>query len=307
MAEHRLESSDLVYPLFVTELKGRHDVASLPGVARLDVEELLREIEKAAMAGIGAIALFPVIPMERKNATAEEAWRDDNLLHRAIRAVKRRFPEIGIITDVALDPYTDHGHDGLLIGDDIDNDRTLVALARQAVAQAEAGTDIVAPSDMMDGRIRAVRHALDAAHFTQTGILSYAAKYASGFYGPFREAVGSARSIGKASKRTYQMDFRNGTEAIRESLLDIEEGADILLVKPGLPYLDIIYRVKQACHLPIFTYQVSGEYAMLKAAASQQFIEYDACLLESLLAFRRAGADAVFTYAALEAALLLKA
>ena len=274
----------------------------MPGVERRSADLLLPVVERALQAGVPAIALFPCTPAERKSEGAEEAWNEQNICCRTIREIKKRFPEIGIVADVALDPYTSHGHDGLLVDGAIDNDRTLDCLARQAVAQARAGADIIAPSDMMDGRIAAIRQALDADGHQGTMLLSYTAKYASAFYGPFRDAVGSSGTLGKADKKTYQMDPANGEEALREAALDIAEGADMLMVKPGLPYLDIIRRVKDAFGLPTFVYQVSGEYAMIKAAGLQGWLDPDAAMLESLMAFKRAGADGILTYAAIDMA-----
>jgi porphobilinogen synthase len=303
VAESRLRPADLIQPLFVLDgLRRRDPVAAMPGVERRSVDLLLPIVERALAAGVPAIALFPCTPAEKKSEAAEEAWNEQNICCRAIREIKKRFPDIGIVTDVALDPYTSHGHDGLLIDGVIDNDRTLEVLTRQALAQARAGADIVAPSDMMDGRIGAIRAALDAEGHQGTMILSYAAKYASAFYGPFRDAVGSSGTLGKADKKTYQMDPANGEEALREVALDIAEGADMLMVKPGLPYLDVIRRVKDAFGLATFAYQVSGEYAMIKAAGLQGWIDPEAAMLESLIAFKRAGADAILTYAAIDVA-----
>lgn len=306
VAETSINTSDLILPIFVTEQTGRVTIPSFPGVERLGLAEMLKEAEKAAKLGIKALAIFPVIPDERKNETAEEAWRADNLANKAIALLKREIPEIGVIADVALDPYTSHGHDGLLKEDIILNDETIEALCRQALAQADAGVDFVAPSDMMDGRIGMIRQYLDQAGYQNTGIIAYSAKYASAFYGPFRDALGAARALGKAGKRTYQMDARNGNEAIRESALDVQEGADILMVKPGMPYLDILYRVKEMFKMPTFVYQVSGEYSMLKAAAANGWLDYERALLESLFAFKRAGADAILTYAAMDAVKLIR-
>ncbi|MFO1037413.1 MAG: porphobilinogen synthase [Geminicoccaceae bacterium] len=303
VAEHRLSPADLIQPFFVIEGKGqRVAVPSLPGVERLSVDELAATVEHARELGLPAVALFPVTPVERKSEGAEEAWNDDNLMCRAIRAIKRRTPDIGIIGDVALDPYTSHGQDGLVRDGRVLNDETIQALIRQACCLAAAGCDIVAPSDMMDGRIGSIRAALDKDGHQDTMILSYAAKYASAFYGPFRDAVGSGTSLGKADKKTYQMDSSNGCEALRETALDIGEAADMVMVKPGLPYLDVIYRVKQAFGVPTLAYHVSGEYAMLKAAGEKGWLDADACMLECLLAFKRAGADAILTYAAMDVA-----
>ena len=306
VAEHRLHASDLVQPYFVLDGTGRREpVASMPGIDRLSTDLLLREVLKARHLGIPAVALFPVTPSERKSEDGREAWNEENIVCRAIRAIKREVPEIGIVADVALDPYTSHGQDGLLRDGEVLNDETLTALTRQALAQAAAGCDIVAPSDMMDGRVGAIRRALDEAGFARTMILSYAAKYASAFYGPFRDACGSATSLGAADK-TYQMDPANGTEALREVALDVAEAADMVMVKPGLPYLDVLRRVKDAFGLPTLAYQVSGEYAMVKAAAKEGWIDGDAVMMETLLAFKRAGADAVLTYAATEIAARLR-
>jgi porphobilinogen synthase len=303
VAEHRLAPADLIQPLFILDgQKQRQAVASMPGVERLSVDLLLPVAERALELGIPALALFPVTPPERKSEDAVEAWNDDNLMCRAIRAIKRHYPEIGLIGDVALDPYTSHGQDGLLRDGRILNDETIAALIRQASCLAAAGCDVVAPSDMMDGRIGAIRQALDEAGFAQTMILSYAAKYASAFYGPFRDAVGSASSLGKADKKTYQMDPANTAEALREVALDIAEAADMVMIKPGLPYLDVIRRVKDAFQVPTLAYHVSGEYAMVKAAAERGWLDGEAAMLESLMAFKRAGADAILTYAALETA-----
>jgi porphobilinogen synthase len=262
--------------------------------------------EQAAKLGIPAIALFPVIPLEKKSEQAEEAWRADNLCNRAVRALKKAVPEIGVMCDVALDPYTSHGHDGVMKGERILNEETIEALCKQALAQAEAGADIVAPSDMMDGRIGRIRDALDAESHQGTLLMSYAAKYASAFYGPFREAVGSKAALGKGDKRTYQMDPGNGDEAIRECALDVAEGADMLMVKPGMPYLDVLHRVKQAFKLPTYAYQVSGEYSMIKAAAQNGWLDHDRAMLESLHCFKRAGADGILTYFAVEVAQKLR-
>jgi porphobilinogen synthase len=305
--ENAVTVSDLIWPVFVLEGKKVQDpIASMPGVNRWSLDLLLKEVEKAAKLGIPAIALFPVVAGDKKSADGQEAWKKDNLVCRTVRAIKDAVPEIGVICDVALDPYTSHGHDGLL--DDtgyVTNDATVEVLCQQALVQAEAGVDIVAPSDMMDGRIGAIRDALDAQGFTNTGILSYAAKYASSFYGPFRDAVNSGGYL-KGDKKTYQMDPANSDEALREVALDISEGADMVMVKPGLPYLDIIRRVKDEFKMPTFAYQVSGEYAMLQAAAKNGWLNYEKTLLETLLSFKRAGCDGVLSYAACDAARLLK-
>ena len=302
--ESRLHVDDLILPVFVREgTRVTEPVASMPGVVRRSVDELLPLIERALTLGIPAIAIFPVVGDELKTAGAEEAFNPKGLVPRVVREVKKRFPEMGVITDIALDPYTSHGQDGLADESGyVVNDPTLAVLSRQALCHAEAGVDIVAPSDMMDGRIGAIRTALDGQGHIHTRILAYAAKYASAFYGPFRDAVGSGTSLGKGDKKTYQMDPGNGDEALHEVALDLEEGADYVMVKPGMPYLDIVRRVKDRFAVPTFVYQVSGEYAMLKAAGAQGWIDADACMMEALLAFKRAGADAVLTYFAIEAA-----
>ncbi len=303
MREHVLGANDLIYPVFVHELDGREAVASMPGVERLSMEELLKVAEQAVALRIPALALFPVTAPQAKSLLAEAAWDDDGLVQRSVRALKQRFPDLGVITDVALDPFTTHGQDGLV--DDagyVVNDATVDALVKQALSHARAGADVVAPSDMMDGRIGAIRAALEAEGHVHTRILAYSAKYASAFYGPFRDAVGSAGNLGKGGKHGYQMDPANSDEALHEVALDLDEGADMVMVKPGLPYLDIVRRVKQEFGVPTFAYQVSGEYAMLKAAAANGWLDERACALEALLAIRRAGADAVLTYFALDAA-----
>jgi porphobilinogen synthase len=303
MREHRLAADDLIYPVFVHEHSGRAPVPSMPGIERLSIDELLRVAERAVALGVPALALFPVTAAEAKSLDAAEAWNPDGLAQRAVRALKARFPGLGVITDVALDPYTSHGQDGLL--DDsgyVVNDPTVEVLVRQALSHAEAGADVVAPSDMMDGRIGAIRSALEQAGHVHTRILAYAAKYASSFYGPFRDAVGSSGALGGGNKYSYQMDPGNTDEALREVALDLDEGADMVMVKPGMPYLDIVRRVKRRFGVPTFAYQVSGEYAMLKAAAEHGWLDERACVLESLLCFRRAGADAILTYYALDAA-----
>ena len=307
MREHVLTANDLIWPVFVHEPAGRVEVPSMPGVERVSVDELLRLAEEACELRIPALALFPVTAPEAKSLDAAAAFDPDGLVQRAVRALKTRFPELGVITDVALDPYTAHGQDGLL--DDrgyVLNDATVEVLVRQALSHAEAGADVVAPSDMMDGRIGAIRDALEDAGLIHTRILAYAAKYASAFYGPFRDAVGSATALGKADKTTYQMDPANGDEALREVQHDLDEGADMVMVKPGLPYLDVVRRVKDAFGVPTFAYQVSGEYAMLKAAAGHGWLDERACALEALLAFKRAGADGVLTYYAPQAARWLR-
>ena len=303
MRENRLGSDDLILPVFIHELNGRAPVASMPGVDRLSIDELLRVAEQAVALQIPALTLFPVTAPEAKSLDGVAAWSSDGLAQRAIRALKRNFPDLGVITDVALDPYTTHGQDGLIDASGyVLNDETNAALVRQAISHAEAGADIVAPSDMMDGRIGAIRAALEAGGHVHTRILAYSAKYASSFYGPFRDAVGSAGSLGKGNKYTYQMDPANSDEALREVALDLEEGADMVMIKPGLPYLDIVRRVKDRFGAPTFVYQVSGEYAMLKAAAGNGWLDERACALEALTSIKRAGADGILTYFALDAA-----
>jgi porphobilinogen synthase len=307
MRETRLSVDDLILPVFIHELAGRVPVASMPGIERLSIEELLKVAEQAATLGIPAITLFPVTAPEAKSLDAAAAWHPEGLAQRAIRALKQRFPELGVVTDVALDPYTSHGQDGLLDTQGyVTNDETNAALVRQALSHAEAGADIVAPSDMMDGRIGAIRAALEEAGRVNTRILAYSAKYASSFYGPFRDAVGSAGALGGGNKYTYQMDPANSDEALREVGLDLEEGADMVMIKPGLPYLDIVRRVKERFGAPTFVYQVSGEYAMLKAAALNGWLDERACALEALTSIKRAGADGILTYFALDAARWLK-
>jgi len=307
VAESALSAGDLIWPVFVTEGNDRSEpIDSMPGVQRLSVDRLAREAETALELGVPAIALFPQTPPELKSEDAAEALNPENLVNRAVRAVKQALPELMVICDVALDPYTVHGHDGLMRGNEILNDESVEVLVRQALVQAEAGCDTVAPSDMMDGRIGAVRQALDEAGFDKTRILAYSAKYASKFYGPFRDAVGSGGVL-KGDKRTYQMDPANSDEALREVAKDLDEGADIVMVKPGMPYLDIVQRVKDTFGVPTFVYQVSGEYSMIKAAAGHGWLDGTDAMMESLIAFKRAGADAVLTYFALEAARQLKA
>jgi porphobilinogen synthase len=302
-----LTADDLIWPIFLIEgTRARTPIAAMPGVERLSIDFAVRAAEQAALSGLPAIALFPNTDPSLRDAEASEALNPGNLVCRAARAIKEAVPEIGIICDVALDPYTSHGHDGLLIDGEIDNDKTLGVLTQQALVQAAACCDILAPSDMMDGRIGAIRTALDANGFTRTQLLAYAAKYASAFYGPFRDAVGSARML-KGDKLTYQMDPANSDEALREVALDIAEGADMVMVKPGLAYLDIVWRVKEAFKVPTFVYQTSGEYSMLMAAAERGWLDQEGVVLESLLACKRAGADAVFTYFALDVARQLKA
>ncbi len=304
MRENRLSPDDFIYPVFVLEGQGeREAVASMPGVERLSIDLLVQEAKEAAALGIPALALFPVTPPEAKSDDAAEAYNPDGLAQRAVRALKDAVPELGIITDVALDPFTTHGQDGLI--DEagyVLNDQTVEVLVRQALSHADAGADIVAPSDMMDGRIGAVREQLEAAGQINTRILAYSAKYASSFYGPFRDAVGSAANLGGGNKHTYQMDPANSDEALREVALDLEEGADLVMIKPGMPYLDIVRRIKDQFGAPTFVYQVSGEYAMLKAAAQNGWLEERAVVLEALLAMKRAGADGILTYYAKQAA-----
>jgi porphobilinogen synthase len=301
--EHALSVDDLIWPVFVIEGERRREaVASMPGVERLTIDHLVEAASEAAAVGIRAIAIFPVTDPAKKDARGTLALDPNNLACRAARALKQRCPELGLIADVALDPYTSHGQDGVVIDGYVHNDETVAVLRDMAVVLAKAGFDVVAPSDMMDGRIASIRSALEREGLVDTIILSYAAKYASAFYGPFRDAVGSASALGTADKRSYQMDPGNGAEALREVSLDIEEGADMVMVKPGLPYLDIVWRVKEAYGLPTVAYQVSGEYAMLRAASERGWLSWERCMLESLLAFKRAGADAVLTYAAVEVA-----
>ncbi len=307
MRETVLTANDLIYPVFVHEPAGREAIGSMPGIERVSIDELLRVAETASELRIPALALFPVTAPEAKSLDAAAAWDDEGLAQRAVRALKQRFPQLGVITDVALDPYTSHGQDGLVdAGGYVLNDATVEALVKQALSHARAGADVVAPSDMMDGRIGAIRDALEGDGHIHTRILAYSAKYASAFYGPFRDAVGSAAALGKADKKTYQMDPANAEEALREVELDLDEGADMVMVKPGLPYLDIVRRVKDAFGAPTFVYQVSGEYAMLKAAALNGWLDERACTLEALTAIKRAGADGVLTYSALDAARWLK-
>jgi porphobilinogen synthase len=303
VAEHRLDVADLIWPVFVLDGNGQQQaVASMPGVSRYSIDLLLPALEEAAGLGVPAVALFPVTPGELKSADGREATNPDNLICRAVRAVKDALPDLGVICDVALDPYTTHGHDGLIENDYVVNDPTLAVLARQALVQAEAGCDVIAPSDMMDGRVGVIRMTLDEAGFEQTRIMAYAAKYASSFYGPFRDAVGSSSALGKAGKQTYQMDPANVDEAIREVALDLGEGADMVMVKPGMPYLDVVRRIKDAFAVPTFAYQVSGEYAMIRAAGERGWLDADLAMLEALLGFKRAGADGVLTYAACDVA-----
>jgi porphobilinogen synthase len=307
MREHTLSAADFILPVFIHEGKASEPIPSMPGISRLGLDDLLREGEALLELGVPALDLFPVVPTERKDLQAREAYNPDGLVQRAIRALKRELPELGVITDVALDPYTVHGQDGLI--DDsgyVMNDQTVEVLVRQSLSHAEAGADIVSPSDMMDGRIGRIRAALEDEGHIHTRILAYSAKYASAFYGPFRDAIGSAGNLGKGNKFTYQMDPANSDEAIRETALDIAEGADMVMVKPGLPYLDILYRVKQELHMPTFVYHVSGEYAMLAAAGRNGWLDERACALEALMSMKRAGADGILTYYAKQAAAWLR-
>lgn len=304
MRENRLSVDDLIYPMFVTEgVNNRESIPSMPGIERFSLDLLLEQAGEISSLGIPAIALFPVTPADKKSDDATEAYNPDGLAQRSVRALKKNFPELGVITDVALDPFTIHGQDGLI--DDsgyVLNDETIAVLVKQALSHAEAGADIIAPSDMMDGRIGAIRQALEAQRHINTRILAYSAKYASSFYGPFRDAVGSAGNLGKGNKYSYQMDPANSDEALREIQLDLQEGADMVMVKPGMPYLDIIRRVKDQFGVPTFAYQVSGEYAMIKAAALNGWLDEQQVVMESLLAFKRAGSDAILTYFAKSAA-----
>jgi len=304
MRETQLNVDSLIYPIFVVEgVKQRQPVGSMPGIERLSIDELLRECASLVPLRIPAIALFPVIPADKKSLDARESWNPNGIAQQAVRAVKKEFPELGVITDVALDPFTTHGQDGLIDGGGyVQNDLTVETLVRQARSHADAGADVVAPSDMMDGRIGAIRGAFETAGLVHMRILAYAAKYASSFYGPFREAVGSAQQLGTGGKHTYQMDPGNSDEALREVALDIAEGADMVMIKPGLPYLDIVRRVKDRFGMPTFVYQVSGEYAMIMAAAANGWIDERAVALESLLSIKRAGADGILTYFAKRAA-----
>lgn len=308
MRESVLTADDFIYPVFVLDGVGRVErVASMPGVERQSLDNLLKTAERAVGLGVPALALFPVVDASLKSLGAEEAFNPDGLVPRVVQALKREFPALGVITDVALDPYTSHGQDGLIDASGyVLNDETLDVLVKQALCHAQAGADVVAPSDMMDGRIGRIRSALESSGQIYTRILAYSAKYASSFYGPFRDAVGSAGNLGKGNKYTYQMDPANTDEALREVAMDLEEGADMVMVKPGMPYLDIVRRVKDEFKVPTYAYQVSGEYAMLKAAAQNGWLNEEACVLESLLAFKRAGADGILTYFALDAAEYLK-
>jgi porphobilinogen synthase len=306
--EHIVTPHDLIYPVFLLDGERRREaVASMPGVERLSLDLLLPVAQQCVELGIPVMALFPVIDPLLKTPDGQEAWNPQGLVPRAVRELKQRFPGLGVMTDVALDPFTSHGQDGLLDETGyILNDETVQVLVRQALTQAEAGVDIVAPSDMMDGRIGAIRNALEERGFIHTRIMAYSAKFASAFYGPFRDAVGSASNLGKSNKKVYQMDPGNTDEALREVAMDIAEGADMVMVKPGMPYLDVVRRVKDEFRMPTFAYQVSGEYAMLKAAAQNGWLDHDAVMMESLLAFKRAGADGVLTYFAVDAARLLR-
>jgi porphobilinogen synthase len=308
MRENVLTTNDLIYPVFVLEGENKtEDVKSMPGVQRQSLDVLLKTAGECVKLGIPALAIFPVVPQEYKSLDAKEAFNDNGLVPRTVKALKTTYPDLGVITDVALDPYTTHGQDGII--DDtgyVLNDETVAILVQQALCHAKAGADVVAPSDMMDGRIGAIRDALEEQGFIHTKILAYSAKYASAFYGPFRDAVGSSANLGKGNKYNYQMDPANGDEAIKEVALDIEEGADMVMVKPGMPYLDIVRRVKDEFGVPTYAYQVSGEFAMLKAAAQNGWLDEKACVMESLLAFKRAGADGVLTYFAMDVARWLK-
>jgi porphobilinogen synthase len=308
VAETRLEAADLIWPVFILDGRNRREpVSSMPGIERLSVDRLLPLLEEATGLGIPAIALFPVIDSQLKTADGAAALDPDNLMCRAVRAIKAAVPELGVICDVALDPYTTHGQDGLIDGEGyVLNDETLAVLARQALVQADAGCDVIAPSDMMDGRIGVIRKALDEAGLHHTRIMSYAAKYASAFYGPFRDAVGSSGALGKRGKETYQLDPANTDEALREVAMDLAEGADMVMVKPGMPYLDVVRRVKDAFGVPTFVYQVSGEYAMIQAAAVNGWLDGERTMMEALIGFRRAGCDGILTYAALDVARWLR-
>ena len=308
MQETTLSADDLIYPMFILEgVNQRESVKSMPGIERLSIDLLLKEAETLLELGIPAIALFPVTPADVKSLDAKEAWNPEGLAQRAVRALKKHFPELGVITDVALDPFTTHGQDGIIDEHGyVLNDITVDALVKQALSHAQAGADIVAPSDMMDGRISAIRQALENKQHINTRILAYSAKYASAYYGPFRDAVGSAGNLGKADKKTYQMDPANSDEALHEVAMDLQEGADMVMIKPGMPYLDIVHRIKTELKVPTFVYQVSGEYAMHMAAIEHGWLDRDKIILESLMCIKRAGADAILTYFAKEAAKLLK-
>lgn len=305
VCENHLRVSDLIWPVFITEgTNNKEAIPSMPGVHRISIDILIKKLSRAAKLQIPAIALFPAIEVSKKTENAKESTNPNNLICRALKAIKSEFPDIGLITDVALDPYTSHGHDGLLNGDKILNDETVVVLCEQALNLARAGADIIAPSDMMDGRIGAIRNALDHEGFQDIAVLSYAAKYASCFYGPFRDAIGSSGAL-KGDKKTYQMNPANTDEALKEVALDIQEGADMVMIKPGMPYLDVIQRVSSTFSIPTFAYQVSGEYSMMKTAANHGALNYEATLMESLLAFKRAGCAGILTYGAIEAAELI--
>ncbi len=308
MRENVITAADLIYPVFLLDGKNQCEkIASMPGVERMSIDHLLGVAEECVALGIPVMALFPVISPSLKTPDGIEATNPKGLVPRAVRELKQRFPELGLLTDVALDPYTSHGQDGVLNAEGyVQNDETTAILVRQALTQAEAGVDIVAPSDMMDGRIGAIRNALESHHYIHTRIMAYSAKYASAFYGPFRDAVGSSATLGKANKSTYQMDPANSDEALREVALDLAEGADMVMVKPGMPYLDIVRRVKDEFRVPTFAYQVSGEYAMIKAAAQNGWLDHDKTMMEAIMAFKRAGADGVLTYFALDVARRLK-
>tara|TARA_B100001750_G_scaffold245574_2_gene265537 strand:+ start:889 stop:1875 length:987 start_codon:yes stop_codon:yes gene_type:complete len=305
--EHTLTVDDLIWPFFVHEGEAEVAIESMPGVSRLTLSSMIDRVGEAAELGVPAVALFPVVPAERKTELAEEAYDPDNLVCRAVRAIKEQVPDIGVVCDVALDPFTSHGQDGLVKDGYVVNDESVEVLVKQSVNQARAGCDVIAPSDMMDGRIGAIRDGLDEAGFDHVSILSYAAKYASAFYGPFRDAVGSSGNLGQGDKRTYQMDPGNGDEALREVASDLEEGADMVMVKPGMPYLDVARRVKERFGVPTYAYQVSGEYAMLRGAADRGWLDWDRVLVESLLCFKRAGCDGILTYGAVEVARRLNA
>ncbi|MGB0360823.1 MAG: porphobilinogen synthase, partial [Endozoicomonas sp.] len=308
MRENQLSVDNLIYPLFIVEgIRQRQVVTSMPGIERLSIDLLLEEAAELVALGIPAIALFPVTAADKKSDLAEEAWNPEGLVQRAVRALKTSFPELGVITDVALDPFTSHALDGLTNESGyVINDETVDVLVKQALSHAEAGADIIAPSDMMDGRIGAIRKRLEEKGFINTSILAYSAKYASNYYGPFRDALGSASNLGKSNKFSFQMDFANGDEALHEVAADLAEGADMVMVKPGMPYLDVVRCVKDEFKVPVFAYQVSGEYAMQKAAAANGWLDGDTVMMESLMCFRRAGADAVLTYFAKDAAKLLR-
>lgn len=308
MREHRLSCDDLIYPIFILDGHGRREaIPSMLGIERVTIDNLLNEAEEIATLGIPAVALFPVTPVEQKSEDAREAYHPEGLIQRAVRALKAHIPHLGIITDVALDPFTSHGQDGLLDTNGyVVNDETVEVLVKQALSHAEAGTDIVAPSDMMDGRIGAIRHALENAGYRNTRILAYSAKYASSFYAPFRDAVGSAGNLGGGNKHSYQMDPANSDEALQEVALDLEEGADMVMIKPGMPYLDIVRRVKQTFGVPTLVYQVSGEYAMLATAAQNGWLDRQAVVMEALISMKRAGADAILTYFAKDTARWLR-